>query len=389
MTDKNAPDYETSDINVKYTIWVGVITLLVLSLLMILLWMVLNWQQSLYSMLASGFFSQAQSSVQTSPPLRPDPPRELHQLIQQAEDRLSSQGWVDREKNIIHIPIERAMERYVEKQEKQEKQEKLERDGKNGAMLRPEKLLRPEKILDAAVFQQNIGAQLPLHLEFINTEEKTVRLDQLLNNKPALLALSWYQCSGLCPIALHHMARQLRHIRYHLPKDFQIIQISIDPRDSPQTARAIKQELLNLYGNTTASEGWHVLTGAPGPVRQLADQVGFRYAYDAKRKQFSHPAGITLLTAQGIVSSYLFGVDYSIKDLNLALTEAGQGKLGSPLAQLILRCFHFDPDKGVYTLAILNLARIAGLLTVVIMLITISIFLIKQHRLIRKEASPR
>jgi len=156
----------------------------------------------------------------------------------------------------------------------------------------------------------------------------------------------------------------LKAVSFEMGKEFRVLTLSIDPREDPDLALRKKQEYLPRYGRPGGEEGWRFLTGAEPAIRQLTSAIGFRYAYDEKTDQFAHPTGIVLLTPQGKVSRYFYGIDFSPRDLRLGLVEAAAGRIGSPIDQLLLYCYHYDPLTGKYGLIMMNVLRLAGVGTV-------------------------
>jgi protein SCO1 len=218
--------------------------------------------------------------------------------------------------------------------------------------------------LDQVAFEQNLGAQIPRDLPFIDEQGKEVRFGDLLHGKPAVLVMSYYNCPMLCPLILGALTRAMRDVPLEMGKQFEIITVSIDPREGPELASAKKASYLQDYGRKVDPAGWHFLTGSQASITTLADTVGFRYAYDAKLDQYAHPAGIMVLTPEGKIARYLFGIDFSATELRLALVEASGLKIGSPVDQFILFCYAYDPKHGRYSLLIHKVIILAGSFTV-------------------------
>jgi protein SCO1/2 len=156
-------------------------------------------------------------------------------------------------------------------------------------------------------------------------------------------------------------------MQYDVGDQFDVVTVSFDPREGPELARAKKASYVKQYGRAGAERGWHFLTGDAQPIKQLTDAIGFRYTWDEPTKQFAHASGFMILTPQGKLARYFFGQDYSASDLRLSLVEASQGKIGSVTDALILYCFHYDPAKGKYSLAIMNVLRALGVLTLLLL----------------------
>lgn len=223
---------------------------------------------------------------------------------------------------------------------------------------------RPALLRDVGI-DQHLNQQIPLALTFLDEAGDAVQLGDYFTGKPVILVLSYYQCPRLCPMVLDGLVRSLRTLTLTAGKEFRVLTVSIDARDTPADATAKKAQYVRQYGRAEAADGWHFLTGAPGAIEPLARAVGFRYVYDAEQDQFAHAAGIMVLTPSGKLSRYFYGLEYAPRDLRLSLVEASANKIGSPIDQLLLFCFHYDPATGKYGLVIMNVLRLAGLATVV------------------------
>lgn len=221
--------------------------------------------------------------------------------------------------------------------------------------------------LQAVRFDQRLGERVPLDAPFHDHLGHRVTLGDALEGKPTVLVLAYYRCPMLCSLVLRELVETLRRIEYDVGDRFNVVVVSIDPREEPATAAATRRTLIAKYGRAGSDGGWRLLTGAEASSRSVADAVGFGYAYDAASDQYAHPAGIVVLTPTGEVSRYLLGVDYPARDLRLALIEASQRKIGSPVDAFLLRCFHYDPNTGRYTLAVMNVIRGAGVATLAVL----------------------
>ena len=222
-------------------------------------------------------------------------------------------------------------------------------------------------ILQQIGFDQKLGAQLPLDLAFTDDSGKTVRLDAYFGQKPVVMLITYYNCTMLCPLLLDGLVRALRPLSFDIGKEFNVLTVSINPREGPAIAAQRKELYIQRYGRHGAEEGWHFLTGQEPSIRRLAQAVGFRYVYDAKKDEYAHAEGILLLTPEGRVSRYLYGVEFSPRDLRLGLVEAAANTIGSPVDQLLLYCYHYDPLTGKYGLIIMNVIRVAGFATVLML----------------------
>jgi len=224
----------------------------------------------------------------------------------------------------------------------------------------------PEEILDTAKFDQRLNTRVPLDLAFGDEAGKQVTLGSYLGARPVILALVYYECPNLCSTVLEDLVETLNEIRFTLGHQYDVVTVSIDPRETPAQAAKMKKTLLGHYNRATIAgeAGWHALTGAPAAVERLASTVGFRYAWDEQLQQYAHPSGLVVLTPEGRISRYFYGLVYSPGDLRLGLVEASANKIGSPVDQVLLRCYRYDPTSGSYTLAIMDTVRLAGAATI-------------------------
>ncbi len=212
-------------------------------------------------------------------------------------------------------------------------------------------------------FLQNLGADVPLDLEFLDENGSPVRLGDLVHNKPVVLTLNYYECPMLCTLELNGLIRAMSPMTFDVGKEFDVVTVSIDPSETPELAKRKKASYLRRYKRPTAETGWHFLTGKEVAIKKLTDVAGFKYVYDPRSKQFAHAAGILVLTPKGKISRYFLGVDYPPRELRLAIVEASSGKVGGITDQLLLYCFHYDPLTGKYNLAIMNILRFLGVVT--------------------------
>jgi protein SCO1/2 len=225
------------------------------------------------------------------------------------------------------------------------------------------------------------GAKLPLDLPFVDDEGRTVRLgDYFGKGRPVLLNLGYYRCPMLCNLVLNGVVEGLKPLSFNPGAEFEIVVVSIDPNETPQLAAAKKQSYLESYERAGVGGGWHFLTGAEAPIKALADSVGFKYKYDAGSNQYAHSAAMFVVTPDGKLSRVLSGIQYNARTLRLALAEASEGKIGSPIDQVLLFCFHFDSVTGRYALAATQLMKAGGALTVVAVAAFLSLFWVREHR---------
>ena len=212
-------------------------------------------------------------------------------------------------------------------------------------------------------FDQRLGEQVPLDLAFRDEEGRTVRLGEYFGKRPVILSLAYFDCPMLCGMSLQGIASSLKTLAFDAGREFEVVTVSFDPRETPRLARVKKLEYIDRYGRPGASSGWHFLTGDDEPIRRLTAAVGFRYAWDAGIGQYAHPTGIVVLTPQGLVARYLFGVDYAPKDLRLALVESAGGRIGTLADRLLLLCYRYDPGTSRYSAFALGAVRAGGALT--------------------------
>ena len=205
---------------------------------------------------------------------------------------------------------------------------------------------------------QKLDRQVPLDLTFRDEAGRTVPLSSFFSGrKPVILALVYYQCPMLCTMILNGVESSLKAVSFDPGRDFEVLSVSFDPKDTPQLAASKKQMYLRRYGRPGTANGWHFLTGDEANIQALTSAVGFRYKYDAASGQFAHASGIMVLTPQGRLSRYLYGVEYAPRDVRLALVEASENKIGSPVDQLLLFCYHYDPATGKYGAMTMNILR--------------------------------
>ena len=215
---------------------------------------------------------------------------------------------------------------------------------------------------------QHLNEQVPLGLVFRDEQGKSVKLgDYFHDGRPVVLNLVYYECPMLCTEVLNGLTRALKVVGFEPGKQFESVTVSIDPRETPELAANKKQMYLKRLGNPAAAAGWHFLTGQQPQIAALADAVGWHYQYDPKLDQFAHAAGILLITPEGRIAQYYYGVEYSAKDMRLGIVEASKNKIGSLADQVLLYCYHYDPRTGQYGAAITNIVRLAGVITVIVL----------------------
>ena len=231
----------------------------------------------------------------------------------------------------------------------------------NGIMSPPANV-RPPGLKNVGI-QQNLNQSLPLDLVFTDDLGRSVRLGDYFGKKPVILSLVYFNCPMLCGEVLSGLEHSLRTMSLNVGKDFDVITVSFDPKDTPEMAAKKKAEFLKRYKRAGAEQGWHFLVGQQGAIDALTKAVGFQYEYDPQAQQFAHATAITIATPEGKIAQYYYGVEYPPKDLRLGLVEAGNGKIGNLVDELLLYCYHYDPEKGKYSATILRVVRLAGLAT--------------------------
>lgn len=214
--------------------------------------------------------------------------------------------------------------------------------------------------LNGVGIDQRLNQQVPLNLEFKDEFGRTAPLSSYFEGKPVLIAPVYYRCPMLCTQILSGMIGSLKAVSLQPGRDFEVLAVSFDPKDTPETASSKKQMYLRRFDREDSANGFHFLTGQESSIKPLMDSLGFRYEYDPKTDQFAHASGIMILTPQGRVSRYFYGVEYSPRDIRLGLVEASQGKIGNVVDAVLLFCYHYDPSTGKYGAVAINILRGAG-----------------------------
>ena len=216
----------------------------------------------------------------------------------------------------------------------------------------------------AVTFAQRLNQQMPLDAVLKDETGRTVTLGEYFGKKPVVLSFVYYQCPMLCPLTLNGISSALTALPFTPGTEFDIVIVSFDPRDTPESANAKKRAHLAHWKAEATANGWHFLTADDASIRRLTSAAGFTYQWDESTGQFAHVSGLLTLTPDGRLARYFYGVEYSPKELRLALVESGQGRIGSAIEELLLYCFHYDPTTGRYGWAVMTLVRIGGVLTV-------------------------
>jgi protein SCO1 len=244
--------------------------------------------------------------------------------------------------------------------------------------------------LRAVAFEQKLDRQLPLDVRLRDPDGKVAPLRDYFRGKPVLLNFVYYRCRELCPLLSDGLVRVLRAISFDVGEQFEVVTVSFDPADTPAAAAEAKSKYLKEYRRSGANRGWHVLTGDAAAIANLAGAAGFRYSYDASKNEFAHATGIVLLTPHGKISRYYYGIEFSPRDLRLGLIEAAAGKIGSPIDQLLLFCYHYDPLTGQYNFIVTRALRVAAGATVLALAGFIIVMLRRDRRLrVPSTAAPR
>jgi protein SCO1/2 len=255
----------------------------------------------------------------------------------------------------------------------------------NGIMGAPANM-RPPRLQNVGI-EQHLDAQVPPDLSFRDDTGKTVKLGDYFGRKPMILNLVYYNCTMLCGEALAGLASAMRLVKFDVGSEFDVITVSFDPRETPEMAAAKKIDYVKRYGRANANAGWHFLTGQPDSINALTKIVGFQYQYDPKSNQYAHATAIMVLTPQGRISRYFYGVDFPPKDLRMGLVEASQGKIGNAVDAVLLYCYHYDPETGKYGAMVSNILRLAAAVTILMLGVFLFILWRLDRSVTRKTAT--
>jgi protein SCO1 len=218
-------------------------------------------------------------------------------------------------------------------------------------------------ILEKIGIDQRLNEQLPLETTFHDESGRTVRLGDYFNEKPVILALVYYTCPMLCSEVLNGLTTSVRMLKFTAGKEFDVVAISINPRETPADALSKRAVYLQRYRRPESEPGWHFLTGEEPAIQAVAKAAGFRYTWDPSIQQYAHASGIMVVTPQGKLAQYYYGIEYSPRDLRLGLVQASENKIGSLVDQLLLYCYHYDPATGKYSAIVMRIVRLAGAAT--------------------------
>ena len=234
--------------------------------------------------------------------------------------------------------------------------------GMTSGIMSPPASVRPPGLKNVGI-RQNLNQQIPADLAFTDDLGRPVRLGDYFGKRPLILNLVYYNCPMLCGEVLSGLEHSLRMMKFDVGKEFDVVTVSFDPKETPEMAATKKAEFLKRYKRAGAEPGWHFLVGKQDAIDALTKAAGFEYQYDPKTRQFAHATAIMVLTPEGKIAQYYYGVEYPPKDLRLGLVEAGRGKIGNVVDQLLLYCYHYDPEQGKYSATILRVLRLAGVAT--------------------------
>jgi protein SCO1/2 len=244
-------------------------------------------------------------------------------------------------------------------------------------------------ILSEVSIAQRLDARLPLDLDFRDEAGRRVRLGDFFRGRPVVLSLVYYECPMLCTQVLNGLASSLSVLSLEVGREFDVVTVSFDPRETPPLAAAKKKTYVRRYGRPGAESGWHFLTGEPAAITALTEAVGFSYAFDEKTGQFAHASAIFVATPDGRLARYLYGIEYAPRDLRLALVEASEGRIGGPVDAVLLYCFHYDPTAGRYGAVALNVIRLGGGVTLVLLGAFLAVSLRAERRARARRAEAR
>ncbi len=242
--------------------------------------------------------------------------------------------------------------------------------------------------LKKVAFDQKLNAQIPLDAPFRDETGQTVTLGDYFNKgRPVVLSLVYYDCPMLCTLVLNGLSGAMKGMSLNPGSDYDVVTVSFNPAETPALAAAKKKTYIQRYGHPEAASAWHFLTGEQASIDRLTQAVGFHYVYDPQTKIYAHATGIMIVTPDGHISKYLYGIDYAPRELRLALVDASSGRIGNAVDQVLLYCYHYDPSTGKYGLVVLNVIRLAGGATLVVLGSFIAVMVARERRRGKKEKS--
>jgi protein SCO1/2 len=238
--------------------------------------------------------------------------------------------------------------------------------GMTKGIMSPPSNVRPPSLQNVGI-EQHLDAQVPPDLTFVDDAGRSVKLGDYFGKKPLILNLVYYNCTMLCGEALAGLTGAMKMVKFNVGEEFDVITVSFNPQETPAIAGAKKKEYLTRYGRPGAASGWHFLTGPAESINALTKAVGFQYQYDPETNQYAHATAIMVLTPQGRISRYFYGVDFPPKDLRMGLVEASQGKIGNAVDAVLLYCYHYDPATGKYGAIVGNILKLGAGLTILLL----------------------
>lgn len=244
--------------------------------------------------------------------------------------------------------------------------------GMTRGIMSPPSNVRPPGLQNVGI-EQHLDEQVPPNLTFRDETGRAVRLGDYFGKRPMILNLVYYQCPMLCGEVLSGLESGLRVLKFDVGKEFDVLTVSFDPHETSEMASAKKAEYLKRYGRSGAAAGWHFLTGPQESIDALTTAAGFQYQYDARTGQFAHATAFMVLTPEGKIAQYFYGVEYAPKDLRLALVQASEKKIGTVVDQVLLYCYHYDPATGKYGAIISRVLQISAAATILVLSILIAV----------------
>jgi protein SCO1/2 len=234
--------------------------------------------------------------------------------------------------------------------------------------------------LQGVEFEQRLNTQLPLDLPFLDESGREVRLGQYFARRPVVLAFVYYECAMLCSQVLNGVTSALSALDETAGREFEVVAVSFDPRDTPIAAAAKKKAYIDRYNRQGAEQGFHFLTGSEASIKALTDAAGFKYAWDDETQQFAHASGFAVATPDGKLSRYFFGIEYAPRDIKFALIESSAGRVGTLVDQVMLYCYHYDPRTGSYSFVAMKAVRLGGAFTLLALAGFVVVALRREHR---------
>lgn len=223
------------------------------------------------------------------------------------------------------------------------------------------------RVLDQVRFEQHLNQQLPLDTTFTDDHGRTVKLGDLFGKRPVILVFNYYNCPMLCSQVLNGLTATLASMKFSVGREFDVVAISFDPHETPDMARESKQKYTYRYGRHAGDNDWHFLVGDQKNIDKVTEAAGFKYAWDDHGKQFAHPSGIIVVTPQGKIAQYYYGIEFSARDLRLATIESSQEHIGTLIDSVTLFCYHYDPATGTYGAMVMNMLRAGGVFTLLLL----------------------